>query len=122
MEFLSDDVLEQSGVVANCRMNRERNLTGSNGYTVELGLNPVELLGRKCNASADVSWLDLCCGTGTALIEAAQSIHDSGLAQRVKIVGVDLVGMFSAVNARLECLRLLTASLTSWEPDRQYDF
>jgi hypothetical protein len=40
MRFLSDDQLERSGVVANCRMNRERDLTGSNGYDRELGFNP----------------------------------------------------------------------------------
>jgi SAM-dependent methyltransferase len=36
MDLISDDELERSAVVANCRMNRERNLTGSNGYDVEI--------------------------------------------------------------------------------------
>lgn len=34
--LLTDKVLEHSGVVANCRMNRERVLTGSNGYSTDL--------------------------------------------------------------------------------------
>ena len=40
MKLMGDDELERSAVVANCRMNRERNLLGSNGYDRELGLNP----------------------------------------------------------------------------------
>ena len=31
MELLRDEAQERSGVVANCRMNRQRALTGSNG-------------------------------------------------------------------------------------------
>lgn len=121
MEFMSDDILEQSGVVANCRMNRERELTGSNGYSCELGFNPFELLQEKAASGAEVHWLDLCCGTGTALLDAAHAIRGHGLEDRVHIVGVDLVGMFSPLPTELKCLRLLIASLTTWEPDRQYD-
>ena len=44
MKLLDDDALERSSVVANCWMNRERSLTGSNGYTKELGLNPFDHL------------------------------------------------------------------------------
>jgi hypothetical protein len=31
-------------VVANCRMNRERTLTGTNGYSHELGFHPLDWL------------------------------------------------------------------------------
>jgi hypothetical protein len=69
MKLLRDDALERSSVVANCQMNRQRTLTGSNGYAKELRLNPLDvLLGR---AGAKVRWLDLCCGEGKALMEAA---------------------------------------------------
>ena len=44
MDLLDDDQLERSAVVANCRMNRERDLTGTNGYDRELGFNPLDLL------------------------------------------------------------------------------
>ena len=44
MKLLSDDELERSAVVANCRMNRERDLTGSNGYSKEIGFNPLDYL------------------------------------------------------------------------------
>ena len=42
--LLSDDELEASAIVANCRMNRERQLLGGNGYDKELGVNPIEFL------------------------------------------------------------------------------
>ncbi len=44
MKLLSEDELERSAVVANCRMNRERELAGSNGYDRKLGLNPLDFL------------------------------------------------------------------------------
>ena len=44
MKLLTDDMLERSAVVANCRMNRERDLLGSNGYDRELGFNPIDFL------------------------------------------------------------------------------
>lgn len=119
MELLSDDLLEQSAVVANCRMNRERNLAGSNGYDRELGFAPLAFLdGQPQDA---VAWLDLCCGTGKALIEAARVIHGRSEAPRIAIVGVDLVGMFAPIDPASRCLRLVQASLGRWQPDRSFD-
>src|SRR5689334_4762791 len=39
--LLDDAALELSAVVANCAMNRERQLAGVNSYTRELGFNPL---------------------------------------------------------------------------------
>src|SRR5438270_6747264 len=89
--LLTDDQLERSAVVANCRMNRERVLVGSNGYDKELGLNPLDFLGERIVTGRHAAWLDLCCGTGRALIEAARIVHAEGLAHRIEILGVDLV-------------------------------
>ena len=50
MKLLDDLALERSAVVANCRMNRERSLTGSNGYAKELGFHPLEILKERCAA------------------------------------------------------------------------
>jgi hypothetical protein len=72
MKLKSDDELERSAVVANCRMNRERRLTGSNGYAKELGFNPVDFLRERFAQDRTVAWPDLCCGTGRALVEAAE--------------------------------------------------
>jgi hypothetical protein len=43
MKLLNDDELERSTVVANCRMNWERELSRSNGYSNEIGFNRREV-------------------------------------------------------------------------------
>lgn len=121
MDLLPDEVLERSTVVANCHMNRERNLTGSNGYARELGINPYVFLKERLDHQDHVAWLDLCCGTGRALIQAAEQFHADGLAARVEILGVDLVGLFDHHPAGLACLRLVEESLSRWRPERAYD-
>ena len=120
MRLLSDESLERSAVVANCRMNRERNLIGSNGYDRELGFDPLDMLKERAG-ERPVAWLDLCCGRGRALIQAARAVQGEGLAARVEIVGVDLVGMFDQPDPGLACLRLVEASLTTWHPERSFD-
>lgn len=117
--LLTDDELERSAVVANCRMNRERSLTGSNGYAKEVGFNPLDVLEERAVASRPAAWLDLCCGSGQALIEAAHAARSVGL--EVEIVGVDLVGMFLSPGPGLADLRLVEASLSHWEPGRRFD-
>lgn len=42
--LLSDAELERSGVVANCAMNRERQLAGVSSYARELGFSPLAFL------------------------------------------------------------------------------
>ncbi|MEU5878261.1 class I SAM-dependent methyltransferase [Spirillospora sp. NPDC047279] len=101
--LLDDDALERSSVVANSAMNRDRALAG---YDRELGLDIV--------AAAPARWLDLCCGSGRALLEAAP------LLPRTRIVGVDLVDHFVTA-ARPPHLSLVTASLTTWTPDAPFD-
>lgn len=118
-DLLGDDELERSAIVANCRMNRERGLTGSNGYGVEIGLDPLDFLRQRLSSGHLAAWLDLCCGSGKALIEAAQIVHAEGLV--VEIVGVDLVGMFQRPDPSLTCLRLVEASLSTWLADRPFD-
>jgi SAM-dependent methyltransferase len=119
MKLNSDDELERSAVVANCRMNRERRLTGSNGYSKELSFKPLDFLKGRAAQGTTAAWLDLCCGTGKALIEAAELVCADGL--DVKIVGVDLAGMFDAPEPGLGSLQLLQASLSTWRPDRSFD-
>jgi len=118
LRLVQDDVLERSCVVANCRMNRERALTGSNGYAKEIGFNPCDSLMEKTDKAR---WLDLCCGSGKALIEAAQMAHDQEIEDKVEIVGVDLVGPQSPPDPRLACLHLVKASLAHWQPTGQFD-
>jgi SAM-dependent methyltransferase len=119
VKFLDDDDLERSAVVANCRMNRERNLQGSNGYDRELGFDPIAFLKERTTSEGMAAWLDLCCGTGRALIQAAEIVRVQGRA--IDIVGVDLVGMFDPTPPDLPRLRLVEASLSVWRPDRAFD-
>jgi SAM-dependent methyltransferase len=116
MGLLDDAELERSAIVANCRMNRERDLAGSNGYDRELGFNPLDVLRGRASGGRETAWLDLCCATGKALIQAAGVVHAERL--DVEIVGVDLVGMFHRPAPGLTCLRLAEASLSAWRPER----
>ncbi|MFA1539442.1 class I SAM-dependent methyltransferase [Actinomadura monticuli] len=99
--MLDDIALERSPVVANCAMNRERTLKG---YVRELGVDVLAEAGRR--------WLDLCCGTGRALTEAAAANP------RLEIIGVDLVDHFVPAPASLH---LVTASITAWAPAGRAD-
>lgn len=117
MDLKSDDELAMSPTVANCRMNRERELCGGNSYTRDLGLNPVEFLQARLKEQHSVRWLDLCCGSGRALIESANMLSDSG--NRVEIVGVDLAGMFAPVDAAN--VTLVEGRLEDWQTAKQFD-
>jgi SAM-dependent methyltransferase len=121
--LLDDDTLSASSVVANCAMNRERQLAGVNSYERELGFHPLEWLQARLVAgdvAGPVAWLDLCCGTGRALIQAAEEARNSGLSDHIDLTGVDLVDAFDPT-PHGRAVRLLTASVTSWSPPRRYD-
>ncbi|MGI8684812.1 MAG: class I SAM-dependent methyltransferase [Acidimicrobiales bacterium] len=122
--LLDDPALEASSVVANSAMNRLRGLDGPNSYTRELGFNPLDRLAAAAAGAGgvrDVAWLDLCCGSGRALIEAAERLQDGPLAGRASLVGVDLVDFFAAGAAAASALELICAPVTSWEPERAFD-
>jgi SAM-dependent methyltransferase len=119
VKLLDDEELEKSAIVANCRMNRERNLLGSNGYNRELGFDPIAFLQEKTSTGGTAAWLDLCCGTGRALIQAAEIVLAEQRA--IDIVGVDLVGMVDPTPPDLPRLRLVEASLSTWRPERAFD-
>ncbi len=117
---LVDDVwLEQSPVVANCSMNRERRLHGSNGYDHELGFDPVAYLEGRLASHDEVRWLDLCCGSARALFEADGLLVAKPSGQ-LRIHGVDLVDHFAG-RSESPKLSLEVASLRDWEPSVRYD-
>ncbi|SDM42029.1 Methyltransferase domain-containing protein [Lentzea albidocapillata subsp. violacea] len=99
MSLLDDEALWSSPVVANCEMNRERGLVS---YRRELGSD----LALRPGAW----WVDLCCGSGKALAEAAR--------EDVTITGVDLVDHH--VRAR-RGLRFVVAPVDQWKPTRPVD-
>ena len=118
--LLGDEALEASSVVANSAMNRLRGLDGPNSYTRELGFHPLERLAELAAAggTGEVAWLDLCCGSGRALVEAALAVQET----KLSLVGVDLVDFFEPVPAGgLPGLQLVCASAAAWEPDRAFD-
>lgn len=119
--LLDDTELEKSEVVANAVMNRQRNLTGGNSYAKELGFSPIDFLRQRFSERRRVAWLDLCCGTGRALVQAAQLCKDIGLAQKITLVGVDLVPMFDPVPAELSFLSFEASSLNAWRPQQRFD-
>jgi SAM-dependent methyltransferase len=105
--LLGDDLLWESDVVANCAMNRLRQLTGVNSYARELGFNPLDVL------PDDGAWLDLCCGSGRALIQAGQQ-------RKVTLVGVDLVDAFDPVPSDVD-VHLVCAPVDRFEPRQRFD-
>jgi SAM-dependent methyltransferase len=116
--LLNTTELEDSPVVANCTMNRERDLRGSNGYEVELGFDPLEWLQGRLARQSTVRWLDLCCGSGKALIQAAIACENIG-GGSVRITGVDLVGMF--LFNKSTNLQLMQCSVFDYQPTERFD-
>jgi len=127
--LLSTGQLEQSTVVANNRMNRERALWGVNSYQQELGharsaqsIDILEFLTERARKHDTVRWMDLCCGTGNALIQAAGALHENGISKAMRLEGVDLVGMFSTVpKSAKDFLHLQAGSVYDWVPNQPYD-
>ncbi|MCO8273247.1 methyltransferase domain-containing protein [Actinoplanes sp. TRM 88003] len=110
--MLDDEGLHASSVVANCAMNRERQLAGVNSYERELGFDPVAWVGA--GAGSDTAWLDLCCGSGRALIQAAARLPE------VTLIGVDLVDAFLPVPED-SGPALVAAPIETWTPPRAFD-
>lgn len=119
--LLNDDTLKWSDVVANCRMNRERELAGTNSYTADLRCHPLDIVQESLARHREAAWLDLCCGTGRALIQAARQLHELGLGDRVQLRGIDLVGLFDPIPADMSCLTLEQVSVRDWSANRDYD-
>ncbi len=119
--LLTAEELERSWVVANSTMNRQRRLLKTNSYAAELGLNPLEFLISRLESRERVSWLDVCCGTGAALVEAAELVGTNGLADRFEIVGIDLVNAFDPRCRNNPPLSVTVGSIERWNPHRTFD-
>lgn len=91
--LLDDETLRKSSIVANCAMNRQRQLVGSNGYAFELKFDIASWLSTQLEVRP-IRWLDVCCGTGMALIDAVQLSETLGHSNQLSIVGIDLAGHF----------------------------
>lgn len=121
MKFLNLDDLEQSSTVANSLMNRERNVAGTNSYHKDLRFDVLKFITTGLSRKPTMSWLDLCCGTGKALLQSAQKLNEAGLAEKVSLVGVDLVDGFFPKPESFYFLELVPASLSNWQPVHSFD-
>jgi hypothetical protein len=110
---LLDDALptlDASAAVANCAMNRERQLAGASSYARGLGSSPLDVLTARIGEAGTRARRDLCCGSGRALIQAASQLQAAALAGRATVTGVDLVDAFAPVPAPLPGLELICAT------------
>jgi hypothetical protein len=99
-------------------MNRERQLTGPNSYERDLGLDIPKFL-RLCDTRSGINWVDLCCGSGRALIAAAAEFLGDVALEGLRIEGVDLAGLFDA-NPYPHLVTLRKQSIETWTPVGPY--
>lgn len=116
MGLLNSKKLEASVVVANCAMNRERQLSGPNSYDRDLGCNILAFLR---DSPSSISWVDLCCGQGRALLQATLELEQCQDVEDFQIEGIDLTSFF-APNPFPERLTFRERSLEDWEPMGAY--
>jgi SAM-dependent methyltransferase len=72
----------------------------------------------ECGAA---SWLDLCCGSGQALVDAAVQLRADASRCSLSIHGIDLVSFFVSVPPACSFVNLKAASLRNWQATREYD-
>ena len=120
MKLLENKELENTSVVANSLMNRERNLIGGNSYKKELKFDIEGYLREKLLLNKKLFWLDICCGKGKALIEAEKLLSAMSENKKIKLVGIDLVKAFEKYS-NTEILELKETSINSWETKDEFD-
>lgn len=120
-KLLNEEELEWSAIVANNSMNRKRQSVGVNSYQKDLNFNPIDFLQNRHDQN-EISWLDLCCGEGNALIQAAKFFHQNYPILKIKLEGIDLVDFFSPIPNQVETLiSLRSLNLANWQVEKQYD-
>lgn len=121
MKLLSENELVWSWVVANSKMNRKRNASGVNSYEKELKIKPEVFLEECIRRFGSVKWLDICCGEGKALIQAAEHLAAKGLQNKAMLKGIDLVDAFQPIPPSITCIDLEIKSMVDWSTSEQYD-
>lgn len=121
MKLLSESELVWSWVVANSKMNRKRNASGVNSYEKELKVRPEDFLKECIHRSGNVKWLDVCCGEGKALIQAAEFLAEKGLQDKAILKGIDLVDAFQSIPPTITCVGFEVRSMAHWVSSEQYD-
>lgn len=121
MKLLSENELVWSWVVANSKMNRKRNASGINSYEQELKIKPEIFLEEYIRQFGSVKWLDICCGEGKALIQAAEYLSTKGLQDKAILKGFDLVDAFQPIPPSITCVDLEVMSIVVWTSVEQFD-
>lgn len=117
MSLLDEKTLIWSAVVANSSMNRNRNASGINSYEKEFKFTPAAFLEKKVKENGKASWLDLCCGSGLALIQTNTELTNKGLQHQVILKGIDLLDTFPVNAPNI----FEVTSVVDWQPDQAYD-
>ena len=119
MTMLRPDELLSSPAIANATMNRGRGLGGVNSYERDLRVSLTDFLAARVRERGHALWYDACCGQGRALMEAATQFQATDWGHTVRIVGVDLVDMFTP--ERAPGVTLIAADVAAFRPDRPAD-
>lgn len=117
--LLDFSALEKSSIVANSLMNRQRKCSGGNSYQKELSFDILDFLKKRLNEKTQTAWLDICCGEGNALIEAAENF--AGQNKNLRITGIDLAGIFQTFSSRLDFLQLIETSFENYFSETEFD-
>ncbi len=117
--LLDNSSLEKSSVVANSLMNRQRKCFGGNSYQKELSFDILEFLKNRFQKNKQTAWLDICCGEGNALIEAAENLSE--YKANLKIIGIDLAGMFQTIAPEIDFLKLVETSFENYFSETEFD-
>lgn len=120
MKLLNEKQLIWSSVVANCNMNRKRNLIGINSYEKDISFDIFDFLKNRISTNNPVNWIDICCGEGNALIEAEKIINEQGLNHKIRLEGLDLVSMFQTPEKDSK-ITFKESAVLEWMPDIKYD-
>ncbi len=121
MDLLNNQNLESSPVVANNRMNRERNAVGINSYEKDIYLSPVEFINKSFKTKSTFAWLDICCGRGKALIQTAQYASTHFPSKQITFTGIDLIDMFDPIPEQCNSVSLHAQSFFNFESEQKYD-
>lgn len=121
MDLLHKQHLESSPIVANNRMNRERNAMGVNSYERDIWLSPQDYLTPIALQKKGVSWLDICCGQAKALIQTAQEMNRDLPNHSFNFTGIDLVDMYAPVPDQISNITLITDSFFDFQTTQHFD-
>lgn len=121
MKLIPENKLIWSPVVANSRMNRERNASGINSYEQEFKFKPEEFLKERIERFGKASWLDLCCGYGKAMNQVAEYFIGKNLQDSIRFTGVDLVGDFIEPALTKPFIVFEAGSVMNFEAKEKYD-